>query len=75
VFFQNNSWSDNTYNGPSTFYVWNQGNGDNPVDWGDWTGSTSGGDKCSSASEHQSGYCNGPFGKDAGSRYNAAPSS
>jgi hypothetical protein len=75
VFFQNNSWSDNTYNGPSTFYVWNQGNGDNPVDWGDWTGSMSGGDKCSSASEHQSGYCNGPFGKDAGSRYNPAPSS
>jgi Right handed beta helix region len=75
VFFQNNSWSDNTYNGPSTFYVWNQGNGDNPVSWGAWTGSMSGGDKCSSPSEHKSGYCDGPFGQDAGSRYNPAPSS
>jgi Right handed beta helix region len=74
VFFQNNSWSANTYNGPSTFYVWNQGNGDNPVSWEAWTGSTSGGDKCSSPSEHQSGYCNGPFGQDAGSTYNPASS-
>jgi hypothetical protein len=75
VFFQDNSWSDNTYNGPSTFYVWNQGNGDNPVNWGAWTGNTAGGDKCSSPGEHQSGYCNGPFGKDAGSRYDPGPGS
>ena len=74
VFFQNNSWSDNTYNGPSTFWVWNQGNGNNPVSWDAWTGNVAGGDKCSSPSEHQSGYCTGPFGKDAGSRYNPAPS-
>jgi Right handed beta helix region len=75
AFFQNDSWLGNIYNGPSTFYAWNQGNGDNPVGWGNWTGSVSGGDKCSSASEHQSGYCNGPFGKDAGSTYNPTPAS
>jgi hypothetical protein len=75
VFSQNNSWLDNTYNGPSTFYVWNQGNGDNPVSWTNWAGSVSAGDKCSSHSEQQSGYCTGPFGKDAGSIYNPAPNS
>ena len=42
MFFQNNTWSDNIYNGPSTFFVWNQGNGDNPVSWGDWTGTRPG---------------------------------
>ena len=73
TFFQNNIWSDNAYNGPSTFYAWNQGNGDNPVSWAAWTGSLTGGDKCSSAGERQSGYCTGPFGQDAGSTYNAAP--
>jgi hypothetical protein len=75
TFFQNNSWSDNSYNGPSTFYAWNQGNGDNPVSWGNWTGSVSAGDKCSSGTEHQSGYCDGPFGEDAGSTYAPTPSS
>jgi parallel beta-helix repeat protein len=75
MFFQNDSWSDNSYKGPSTFYAWNQGNGDNPVSWGNWTGSVSGGDKCSSPAEHQSGYCNGPFGEDTGSTYNPTPSS
>jgi hypothetical protein len=69
AFFQHDSWSDNTYNGPSTFYAWNQGNGDNPVSWAEWTGSVSKGDKCSSPSEHSSGYCTGPFGQDAGSTY------
>jgi Right handed beta helix region len=73
VFFQNDSWSDNSYKGPSTFYAWNQGNGDNPVSWSNWTGNVSGGDKCSSPSEQQSGYCDGPFGKDAGSTFNPAP--
>ena len=34
TFFQDNTWSDNVYNGPSTFFAWNQGNGDNPVSWG-----------------------------------------
>jgi len=73
VFFQNNSWSANSYKGPSTFYAWNQGNGDNPVSWDSWIGEVSGGDKCSSPNEHQSGYCTGPFAKDAGSSYNPVP--
>lgn len=72
TFFQNNTWSDNTYNGPSTFFAWNQGNGDNPVSWGEWTGTAQGG-KCGTASERQSGYCTGPFGQDAGSTYHSTP--
>ena len=75
TFFQNNTWSDNVYNGPSTFFAWNQGNGDNPVSWGDWTGNVAQGDKCGSASERHSGYCTGPFGQDAGSTYHSAPPS
>jgi parallel beta-helix repeat protein len=71
TFFSNDVWSDNVYNGPSTFYAWNQGNGDNPVSWGRWTGLRSSGDKCSSPDEHQSGYCRGPFGQDMGSIYRA----
>ena len=70
TFFQNDTWSHNVYHGPSTFYAWNQGNGDNPVSWEQWTGSISGGDKCSSPNDHKSGYCTGPFGQDAGSTYN-----
>ena len=73
TFFQNNVWSGNTYNGPSTFYAWNQGNGDNPVSWANWTGEVSAGDRCSSAGDHQSGYCTGPFGQDSGSTYHGAP--
>ena len=73
TFFQGDIWSANTYNGPSTFYAWNQGNGDNPVTWADWTGSVAGGDKCSSSGERQSGYRTGPFGQDAGSTYNSTP--
>ncbi len=73
TFFQNNTWSDNTYNGPSTFWVWNQGSGDNPIGWKNWTGNVSTGDKCNSSGEHQSGYCTGPFGKDAGSTFNSTP--
>jgi len=70
TFFQNNKFSHNTYNGPSTFYAWNQGSSANPVSWVDWTGSTSGGDKCSSAGERSSGRCTGPFGQDTGSKFN-----
>jgi hypothetical protein len=73
TFFQHNTWSDNTYNGPSTFYAWNQGNGDNPLSWADWTGSVAGGDRCQSPGERASGGCTGPFGQDAGSTYNFAP--
>jgi hypothetical protein len=73
TFFQNNHWSDNVYNGPSTFYAWNQGSGANPVSWADWTGRISRGDKCSSEGERHSGYCTGPFGQDAGSRYHKNP--
>ena len=69
TFFQNNSWSDNNYNGPSTFYAWDQGNDGNPVSWADWTGSVSRGNKCSSSSERLDGYCTGPFGQDSGSTY------
>ena len=69
MFFQNNNWSDNVYNGPSTFYAWNQGNGDNPVSWAAWTGKVSKGDQCGSPYEHKSGYCPGPFGQDSGSTY------
>jgi hypothetical protein len=70
TFFQNDVWSDNTYNGPSSFYAWNQGNGAGPMTWAAWTGSVSGGDKCSSQGEQQSGFCLGPFGQDKGSTYN-----
>jgi hypothetical protein len=69
TFFQGDSWSGNVYNGPSTFYAWNQGNGDNPVSWAEWTGPVAHGDRCGSAAEHQSGACAGPFGQDAGSAY------
>ena len=73
TFFQDNSWSDNVYNGPSTFYAWNQGNVENPVSWARWTGGVGLGDKCSSAAEHESGGCTGPFGQDSGSTYRAQP--
>jgi parallel beta-helix repeat protein len=73
TFFLHDRWADNTYNGPSTFYAWSQGNGDNPVSWADWTGRATGGHKCGSPSERQSGYCAGPFGQDTGSRYRSAP--
>jgi len=73
TFFQNNIWSNNVYNGPSTFYAWNQGNSDNPVSWAEWTGHVAKGDKCSSPDEHQSGHCTGPFGQDSGSTYNSTP--
>jgi Right handed beta helix region len=70
TFFQNDVWADNTYSGPSSFYVWNQGNGAGPVTWAAWTGRVSGGDKCSSSGEQQSGFCLGPFGQDKGSTDN-----
>ena len=69
TFFQHDTWSHNAYNGPSTFYGWNQGNGDNPVSWADWTGRLSKGDKCQTSGDRQSGYCRGPFGQDADSKY------
>ena len=75
TFFQNNSWSDNIYNGPSTLLCLEPRNNDNPVSWAEWTKDTSGGDKCSSSAERSSGGCNGPFGQDAGSTYNSAPGS
>jgi Right handed beta helix region len=72
TFFQNDIWSKNVYHGPSTFFAWNQGNGDNPVNWAAWTGNVSSGGKCGSQGERQSGYCTGPFGQDAGSTYNGS---
>ena len=73
TFFQHDIWSDNIYNGPSAFFAWNQGNGDNPVSWMNWTASVTQGDRCGSDTEHHSGYCTGPFGQDAGSTYNSFP--
>lgn len=73
TFFRNDTWSDNVYNGSSTFYVWNQGNADNPVSWANWTGDVSKGDKCSSPGDRQSGACTGPFGRDSGSTYRGEP--
>ena len=70
TFFQNDSWTNNTFNGPSTFFAWNQGN---QISWADWTASMAGGDQCSSGDERQSGECAGPFGEDSGSTYNATP--
>jgi len=75
TFFEHDIWSDNVYDGPSTFYAWNQGNDDNPVSWSDWTGKVSAGDKCGSSGERQSGACSGPFGQDSGSTYNSSPPS
>ena len=72
TFFQNDVWANNTYNGPSQFLGWNQGNNDT-ITWADWTGSVASGDKCSSSQERQSGYCTGPFGQDAGSTFNSTP--
>jgi len=70
TFFGQNTWSDNTYNGPSAFFAWNQGN---EVSWDQWTGSLARSDMCSSAGNHQSGQCAGPFGQDSGSTYNPTP--
>ena len=67
TFYQHDTWSGNTYNGPTTFYAWNQGNGDNPITWADWTGSLASGDNCTSSGERQSGACTGPFGQDTAS--------
>jgi parallel beta-helix repeat protein len=75
TFFEHDTWSDNVYDGPSTFYAWNQGNGDNPVSWSEWTGNVSKGDKCRSDDERQSGACAGPFGEDSSSTYNSSPAS
>jgi len=71
TFFQNDRWSDNTYNGPSTFYAWNQGNGKSPLNWIYWSGNPSKGDQCTSPGNLASGGCTGPFGQDSGSTYNA----
>jgi len=75
TFYQHNTWSQNVYKGPLTFYAWNQGNGENPVSWADWTGDISHGDRCTSDGEKQSGYCTGPFGQDQGSTYDPKPPS
>jgi parallel beta-helix repeat protein len=73
TFHQNDLWADNTYEGPSPFFAWNQGNGENPVSWAAWTGALSAGDECESESERQSGFCVGPFGQDTGSTYEGIP--
>jgi parallel beta-helix repeat protein len=70
TFFRQDSWSDNTYHGPSAFFAWNQGN---MVSWQQWTGSVARGSRCSTAEDRQSGQCAGPFGQDDGSTYSTAP--
>ncbi|HTU07729.1 MAG TPA: right-handed parallel beta-helix repeat-containing protein [Trebonia sp.] len=70
TFFQHDVWADNTYNGPSTFFAWNQGN---EVSWADWSGQLSAGDKCTSSGERQGGTCTGPYGQDTGSVYHSTP--
>ena len=73
TFFSNDAWRNNIYNGPSTFFAWNQGNGDNPVSWANWSGDIGRGDRCTSPGERQSGYCTGPYGQDGGSTFVAKP--
>lgn len=73
TFFQHNLWSNNVYKGPSIFVAWNQGSGDNPVSWAEWTGPLSKGDECGSAGDRSSGFCTGPFGQDKGSTYTSKP--
>jgi hypothetical protein len=73
AFFQHDVWSDNAYRGPSRFFVWNQGNADNPVTWTTWTSPTRAGDECGSTQERQSGACEGPFGQDSKSTYSLVP--
>ena len=60
TFYQHNVWSDNVYNGPSIFWAWNQGNGDNPVSWADWTRSARQGDKCGSSRRQAERLLHGP---------------
>lgn len=69
TFFQNNTWSKNTYHGPSSFFAWNQGNGNNPISWREWTSKTAEGDMCESSGDRSGGYCLGSFGQDTGSTY------
>lgn len=69
TFFQNNRWFGNIYNGPSTFYAWNQGNPENPVGWEQWTAPLTDEVPCTSALQRQAGSCTGPFGQDAGSLF------
>lgn len=73
TFYQNDVWSKNTYNGPSTFFAWNQGNGENPVSWMAWIRAVADGDRCTSSGDRHSGYCVGPFGQDSGSTYHFTP--
>jgi Right handed beta helix region len=73
TFFQHDVWSRNVYHGPSTFYAWNQSNGDNPVSWAEWSGDTSKGDRCAASGERSSGACAGPFGQDSASTYSTSP--
>lgn len=71
TFLQGDIWKDNTYQGPSVFYAWNQGN---QISWSEWSGDVASGNKCSSAADRQGGGCSGPFGQDTGSSYTATVS-
>jgi parallel beta-helix repeat protein len=65
TFNQNNVFKNNTYTGPWNFYVWSQGNLDNPIDFKTWQSPVT--DKCGTSGEIQSGTCNSGFGQDQGS--------
>jgi len=71
TFHQGNRWSENVYDGPSTFFAWNQGN---EVPWTAWTGAPGPGEPCSSPGERRAGACAGPFAQDAGSTFTTHPS-
>ena len=65
TFDQNNHFTDNTYNGPWSFWAWSQSNIANPVTWAEWRAAPT--DQCSTRKEISGGSCNSGFGQDAGS--------
>jgi parallel beta-helix repeat protein len=65
AFDQGNTWKDNTYAGPWSFWAWSQSNIDNPVPVAKWRAAVT--DKCATAGEVQSGTCETGFGQDQGS--------
>jgi parallel beta-helix repeat protein len=67
TFHQGNTFADNTYNGPWSFFAWSQSNLANPVAASQWMAPAPT-DDC--ASGLASGTCSGGFGQDAGSQAN-----
>jgi len=65
AFDQGNTWANNTYSGPWSFWAWSQSNIDNPVPHAKWQAAVT--DKCATQGETQSGTCDTGFGQDQGS--------